>query len=679
MKKTFFPRLAWMGIRKNRRLYLPYILSCVGMIMMFYIIHSLSYSPLLRALPGSGNIELVLTLGKLVIAFFALLFLFYTNSFLIRRRYREFGLYSVLGMDRRAISRVVFWESLTVAAVSLTAGLALGAALSKLAELGLLNAIHAPVDYRLTFSWQALGFAAGVFALIFALLLLKSLWQVRRAKPLELLHSENVGEKPPKANWPAALLGAVLLGAAYYLAVRIKSPLQALTLFFVAVLLVIAATYLLFMSGSVALCRALQKNKQYYYQKNHFAPVASMAFRMKRNGAGLASVCILSTMVLVMLSSTASLYIGSEDAIRSRFPRQTQLTIQFSRVEQLNDGTVDALRSACDRVFRENGVTAENQWECASASIAALDLPEGLRPDRDATINSALPGDALKEFVFITAAEYERLTGTRLALTGDEALVWGDFSRDEVALEDLHLTVTGRLDSFPGVSGGSAVLEQVVPVVGLVVAEDSVLYPLETLENQFGKMLSVQWNYAWDLDADDETIIQVYHRMCRAVEKVPDAAAEEGSLTWSGSCLPAERSDFYVAFGGLFFLGIVLSIVFIFAAAMIIYYKQVSEGYEDQSRFAIMRKVGMTGQDIRKSVNSQVLTVFFAPLLAAGLHEAFAFPMIWKILQLFHLSDLKLVLLVSAGAYLVFGLFYVLIYLATARAYYAIVSAEPES
>ena len=287
MKILFFPRLAWTGIRSNRKLYLPYLLSCCGMVMMYYIMHALSVSPLLGEMLGGTSMGFILSLGKFVIAAFALVFLFYTNSFLIRRRYKEFGLYNVLGMDKHGIGRIIFWETLLIGLISSVIGLALGIAFSKYAELGLLRAVGAEVDYRFSVSGQAVLWTAGIFAVIFLLLLLKALWQVSRSKPMELLHSENAGEKPPKANWVLAVIGALLLGGAYYLAVTIKSPLTALVLFFVAVLMVIAATYLLFISGSVALCRLLQKNKQYYYKSRHFVSVSSMVYRMKDTAQAL--------------------------------------------------------------------------------------------------------------------------------------------------------------------------------------------------------------------------------------------------------------------------------------------------------------------------------------------------------------------------------------------------------
>ena len=331
MKGLLYFRLACSGIRKNRKLYVPYLLTVIGMVMMSQIMQSLSYSPALHAMKGGSQLEAILSLGKIVIAVFAAIFLLYTNSFLIRRRYREFGLYNVLGMDKNALSKVVVWENLIVAVIGLAVGLALGSLLYKLAELGLVNMVLGQVDDSFVVEPEALKFTLVLFAIIFALIMARSLVQVRRSNPLELLHSEAAGEKPPRANYLLGFLGVALLAGAYYMAVTISNALSAFTWFFVAVLMVIAGTYLVMISGSVVLCRLLQKWKGYYYKKQHFVSVSSMAYRMKRNGAGLASICILATMVLVMISSTGSLYIGAEDAIAVRYPYDSTVKLYFGR------------------------------------------------------------------------------------------------------------------------------------------------------------------------------------------------------------------------------------------------------------------------------------------------------------------------------------------------------------
>ena len=307
MKKGIYRRLARMGIQKNKKLYTPYILTCIGMVMMFYIILFLSISPSVRGMAGGDTMQLILRLGSIVMGFFAAIFLFYTNSVLMRRRKKEFGLYNILGMGKKNLAAVMFWETVYVAALSLSMGLLAGILFSKLAELCLINILKESATFTLSVEWGALRGTLVLFAVIFLLLLANSLRQIQLSNPIALLRSENVGEKPPKANWLFAVLGAVLLAAAYWMAVTIEDTVTALFVFFGAVILVIIATYLLFIAGSVTVCRFLQRRKNYYYKTNHFVSISSMAYRMKRNGAGLASICILCTMVLVMVSSTVCL------------------------------------------------------------------------------------------------------------------------------------------------------------------------------------------------------------------------------------------------------------------------------------------------------------------------------------------------------------------------------------
>lgn len=677
MRMSLYPRLAWSGMVKNRKLYIPYILSCIGMVMMSYIMQALSLSPLLFEMQkGGSSIGIILSLGKFVIAAFALLFLFYTNSFLIRRRFKEFGLFNVLGMDKRSISNIILWESLIVAAIGLAGGIGLGIAFSKLAELGLLNAIGAEINYRLTIPAHAITYTLEVFGTIFLLLTLKSLWQVSKCKPLELLRSENAGEKPPRANWVFAMLGVLILGTAYYLAVSIKTPLTAISLFFVAVIMVIIATYLLFMSGSVALCKILQKNKRYYYQKQHFVSVSSMVYRMKRNGAGLASICILCTMVLVMISSSGSLYFGANDAIRARFPRNTDITVDMRGLDSFQDTDIANIRSTYEKVFSSHQFTPENVQEYRYATITGLMTDGKVEADKDSIFNNAVISyDDLRQLYFVSVDDYNRVMGTRHTLRDGEALLYTlrcTYDRDTFSMNGCEFHVAGALDEFVDIGEANAML---VPSIMFVIPDYEALRPLEALSDPEGNsMLSTRYYYGYDCAANisDEDAIRLYDDQLVALKEA--LLSDQDGSSFSCSCAAAEKEDFFTTFGGLFFLGIILSLIFVFAAAMIIYYKQVSEGYEDQSRFAIMQKVGMTKTDIKKSINSQILTVFFAPLLFAGLHLTFAFPLIWKLLQLFNLHNLPLVIWITVGAFVVFGIFYALIYKATAKSYYAIVA-----
>ena len=676
MKIALYLRLALSGIGKNKKLYVPYLLTCVGMVMMSHILQSLSYSPALRMMRGGSQMEFILSLGKLVVAVFAGLFLLYTNSFLIRRRNKEFGLYNVLGMDKNALSWVIFWENLIAALVGLGFGLLFGISLYKLAELALLNLIHGAVDYSFVISLESVEFTLCVFLPIFALLMVKSLWQVRRARPLELLKSEHAGEKPPRANYLFGLAGAAILAGAYYLSVSSSNAMSAFTWFFVAVIMVILATYLLMISGSVTLCRLLQKNRKYYYQKQHFVSVSSMAYRMKRNGAGLASICVLSTMVLVMISSTSSLYIGMEESIQTRYPHDSGFSVNMERLEFMDEAHVSQVREQFEALFLEKNVEPKNVEQYRYATIAGVLNGNEINPDASDATFSTLDYSILRQVFFIPVEDYNAIKGTDLILEPGQAMVGClrcSYEDSSFRLGELELEIVGQLPEH--MDTGEAIVS-VAPSMTLVVSDLSELEPLDSLADYKGrKMLNTCYYYGCDFDLPDAEIIELHDQQKQAIMRVAFLGKNHG-YGWIDECPAQERENVYITFGGLFFIGIMLSGVFIAAAALIIYYKQVSEGYEDQSRFAIMRKVGMTKADIKKSVNSQVLTVFFAPLLLAGVHLAFAFPMVWQLLQMFNLRNLRLVIFTNIGAFLVFCLFYVLIYKLTAGAYYGIVSGE---
>lgn len=403
-----YRHLAWDGIRKNSRLYVPYLLTGVGAVSFFYILVALARLPE-GTLPGSGSVQVILNLGSFVLWVFSLLLLFYTHSFLIRRRNREFALYNVLGMGKGDISRILCWESLLSGGLSLLGGLALGVVLSKLAELGLMRVMGLEADMTYRVSAGGLLMALGLYGAIYLLILLSSLLRVRRSTAIQLMRSEAVGEKPPRANWALALLGVLLLGAAYYLAVSIREPLTALTWFFAAVLMVIAATYLLFISGSVTLCRLLQRNPRFYYRKRHFVSVSSLVYRMKRNGAGLASICILGTMVLVMLSSTTCLYFGAEDSLRTRYPRAENVTVWYTDREDLYRDHSD-LHAAVVTAARSRGAQMQDLREYRSSS-SALTVRNGVLQGAGGSISDAV------QFTVIPLSDYNAAMGARLTLS----------------------------------------------------------------------------------------------------------------------------------------------------------------------------------------------------------------------------------------------------------------------
>ena len=674
MKRGFYPRLAWSGMRKNSKLYLPYTLACIGMTAMFYILMHLAYSPALELLSSSGEVSTILRLGSFVIGVFSLLFLFYTNSFLVRRRYKEFGLYNVLGMNKGNISRVLAWESLINALISLVGGLFLGIALSKLAELGLVNIMGGKTDLNLRVSVNALEFTTLFYCGIFLLIYLNSLIKIRRSSASELVKSENFGEKPPRANWLFGLAGIVILAAAYYIAVSIKTPLTALSLFFIAVIMVIVATYLIFIAGSVWICRLLQKNKRYYYKKNHFVSVSSMVYRMKRNGAGLASICILATMVLVMISSTTCLYFGAEDALRDRYPRDISISASYSGLDSMTDENISALRGEISAAV--GGAETENILDYRCASLVGS-LENGILDLSEASIYSTAMTtyDYVAEVYIVPLADYNAIAGTNESLSSDEAMIYAyrmDYTDKTFAVDELvSFRVKKVLDSFP-IADGSA-MASIAPTVFVIVPDfaDTVAKLGGAVSSSGDEPASLSWNYAFDTPVSDEEETA----MCERIgERLSECSQTGGYRYYSRESLAANRADFYGMFGGLFFLGIMLSIAFICAAVLIIYYKQISEGYEDRRRFEIMQNVGMTKKEIRSSINSQLLTVFFLPLIFAGLHLGFAFPFIHKLLMLFNLSNLPLLIGTTAISFGVFALLYAVVFRVTSNAYYNIVS-----
>ena len=674
MKRGFYPRLAWSGMRKNSKLYLPYSLACIGMTAMFYILMHLADSPALKLIPSSASVTVTLSLGSFVMGVFSLLFLFYTNSFLVRRRFKEFGLYNVLGMNKGNISRVLAWEALINALISLVGGLFLGIALSKLAELGLVNIMGGKTDLNLRVSVNALEFTTLFYCGIFLLIYLNSLIKIRRSSASELVKSENFGEKPPRANWLFGLAGIVILAAAYYIAVSIKTPLTALSLFFIAVIMVIVATYLIFIAGSVWICRLLQKNKRYYYKKNHFVSVSSMVYRMKRNGAGLASICILATMVLVMISSTTCLYFGAEDALRDRYPRDISISASYSGLDSMTDENISALRGEISAAV--GGAETENILDYRCASLVGS-LENGILDLSEASIYSTAMTtyDYVAEVYIVPLADYNAIAGTNESLGSDEAMIYAyrmDYTDKTFAVDELvSFRVKKVLDSFP-IADGSA-MASIAPTVFVIVPDfaDTVAKLGGAVSSSGDEPASLSWNYAFDTPVSDEEETA----MCERIgERLSECSESGGYLYYSRESLAANRADFYGMFGGLFFLGIMLSIAFICAAVLIIYYKQISEGYEDRRRFEIMQNVGMTKKEIRSSINSQLLTVFFLPLIFAGLHLGFAFPFIHKLLMLFNLSNLPLLIGTTAISFGVFALLYAVVFRVTSNAYYNIVS-----
>lgn len=638
---------------------------------MFY----LASGDLLDGMRGGMTAQSTLSLGVFVIVAFALIFLFYCNSFLVRRRYKEFGLYSILGMNRKNISRVLAWETLLTALLSLIGGIFIGALLSKLAEMIFLHMLGGTADYSLHISLPAIKYMLLYFGGIFALIYISSLIKLHRSTAVELVHSESYGEKPVKANPVLGIAGVILLSAAYILAVSIKEPLQALTIFFIAVIMVIVGTYLVFISGSVLLCKILQKNKRYYYTPRHFVSVSSMTYRMKRNGAGLASICILATMVLVTISSTCCLYFGMVDSVNARYPRDINVTFGYDASTSLTEEKADALR---DKLVAALGDTErKNILDFRQLSMSGVfengvfDISERFSGSSD-----IIDYGKITNLRIVSLSDYNRISGKSETLAENEVLLHAlrtDYGLKTISLGSVEtFTVKKTLDAMPLADGSGA---EISPTITLVVSDFD--NTVERLVDGAGEYV-VRLKWICDFDCSDE--LEDQDKVCNMIATASENGEfsdKDGGSGWqylSYESRAAEYTDFAAVYGGLFFLGVTLSLVFSCAAVLIIYYKQLSEGYEDAQRFEIMQKVGMTKPEIRRSINSQLLTVFFLPLLFAGLHLAFAFPFIRKILYMFSFYNTSFLIWTTVISFLVFAVLYALVYKKTSNTYYKIVS-----
>lgn len=676
MKTSYYPKLAFEGIKKNKKMYFPYILTCILSVSMFYIIKYLCVSKTIKQIPKTEAIIEVLTFGSAAIAVFSVVFLFYTNSFLIKSRKKEFGLYNVLGMDKNKLGRILVLETLIIAVISIVLGIIFGVVFSKLSELILLKLIGTKINFSLSISLKAIWQTALLFLCIFAVVLLNSLRQVRFASPLDLVKGGNVGEKPPKANYLFGIFGFVLIGGAYVWALRVKSPINALLWFFVAVVAVIIGTYLCMISGSVMLCKILQKNKKYYYKKNHFISVSSMSFRMKRNGAGLASICVLLTMALVMISSTSCLYFGSEESLKARYPRDILVNCKYNDISLLTEENNAVFRNKIEKVCKENNISQKDIWDYGDSSISGL-LAKKNHIEIDPRNTQSRDYENLVTVHFISLDDYNKMMGKNETLKPFEALAFATLKYKVPKALNIGGCEIKVKESIKKLDIGDMTAEGVINLY--IIAENSgeiaqTITSKNDLSDEYG--FENQYFYAFNSKSSAKEKEKVSSLIGNAVFN--EISTKKTAFGYSVNCLETARIDFKGTFGGFLFLGVMLSILFIVVAVIIIYYKQVSEGLEDANRFDIMQKVGMTKKDIKKSVNSQMLIVFFLPIGFAMLHLCFAFSIIRKLLLLFGLNNLSLLLITTAVSVIAFALFYLLVYRLSSNVYFSIVSVKKE-
>ena len=666
MKLSLYARLAAQNIRKSRRLYVPYLLSGVCMVMIFYVLSALTGDPALLSMSGGAQMAMLLSLGVIVMALFSALFLLYTSSFLMKQRGRELSLYNMLGMSKRHIVCIVFFETLFCAGICIGAGLALGVLSSKAFQLSLLRLMGSPVSPDFTVAPSLLGTTALTFLAIFLLIFLRGAVSVLRCNPVELMRASRSGEKPPRANALKALLGIAMLAAGYVLALRVRNALSAFTMFFIAVLLVIGGTFQCFSSASVFFLRLLQSNKGYYYKPNHFISVSSMRYRMKRNGTSLAVICILSTMVLVILSSVTCLYAGTQDMLMTQYPRQIEITHKSDELP-----AADALSAPVEQALSDEGLTPENVISYRSFYIAGQLDGDNVLAERGGSITDI---DSVISITVMPLADYNAMCGTSYTLAPGEALATGS----------LPHRLNGRVTVFGSQTYTFAATDiplptdaqgdfDVVEALLLILPDEDAFMELYTVQQEaYGSTSSrISTTYAFDTALPDEETSALGSRLAKAMQ-------DEGIDIYR-KVREDDRADYEGLTAGFLFLGIMLSAAFLCAAVLSMYYKQITEGYEDQARFDVMRKVGLSLRMIRQSINSQILTVFFLPLIVAGVHLAFAFPMLTKLLTVFGLFNTRLFVTTVLVSYGAFSLLYVLVYLITSRTYYRIVSGAGQA
>ena len=673
MHKGIFSRLAKQNIRNNKSTYIPYIITCIFCIAMIYMMEFLRDCPTLdQAVRQADEVRMIVFTGEIVVEIFCIIFLIYSNSFLMKRRQKEIGLYNILGLERNHIGIVMFLETIITSIGSLAGGIAAGIIGSKLALLLLLKLLHIPSVLGFYISVKGIFTCLFMFGIVFLMILFLNLAKIHLSRPVELLRGNNTGEKEPAAKWLMALIGFICLGAGYYLAVTTESPIKAITIFLLAVILVMAGTYLLFTAGSIVILKFLRLRKSFYYRTGNFISISGMLYRMKQNAIGLASICILSTGVLLMISMTVSIYFGMNDIMLNRYPYDVDMS-----VTSISEDECQTAIEAFEKAIADNKVPVEKSVEEIYLDIVCSKKGDQILIKPANTIRNS---DSVLVLSLLNQAEYERLTGISANLNDGEIFAWypSAVQKDSVTVDETEFTVKKWLDKNPLTCGEDAVSDNAVLVV-----TDEDFKKFDDMRTEMYKGVSsapagedLTLHLGLDITGSETDKIDFGTPVMEVVKDLKkNGGLSENSWITSG-IRQQEYESYYADNGSLLFIGIFLGSLFLMGTAMIIYYKQISEGYEDQKRFEIMQKVGLSRREVRSSVRRQILMVFFLPLLMAMLHITMAFPMIRRMLLLFGMTNTKLFIGCTAGTVLIFAVVYGLIYLMTARSYYYIVERK---
>lgn len=662
-----YTKLAITNIKNNRQFYFPYLLTGIITVAMFYIMCALESNPGIQSMPGAKNLGLILRLGIGVIGIFAVIFLFYTNSFIIKRRKKELGIYNILGMEKRHIAKILSKEAFFTAIIAIGGGLVTGVLFHKLACMLLYRMIGFNGGITFSFSKKGVMITAILFAIVYLLTYIYDLFQVQLANPIELLQSGNKGEREPKTKAIMAVLGVLCLGTGYFIAITTKNPIKALTLFFVAVILVIIGTYLLFTAGSIALLKILRRNKGYYYQTKHFTSVSGMIYRMKQNAVGLANICILSTMVLVAVSTTVSLYVGVEDIMKERYPNEINIRAYYDT----GAPSEDSIAPIVEKSVKESGRKIRHEEDYLELYFAAIKDQGQYSLDKE-KVKTA--GDRVSGFVVLTREDCKKKYNEEIPELAENEVALFTIKKtdmDTLVLENRSYHVK-EIKQFQNTEDFETIADMMDEYYYVIVNDVQDMERLWQLQKDIYQenSSSISRQVRLDIDGDSEQKKECFENIKIALG--PEQAKARILIDSRQSSL----DEFYQIYGGFLFLGLFLGILFLMITVLIIFYKQISEGYDDKERFSIMEKVGMSNDEVKATIRSQVRTVFFLPILMAAIHVGMAFPMIKRLLSLFGLSNTALFAGCMAGTILVFALIYLLVFLKTSKTYYKIVGEQ---
>lgn len=667
-----YRKLAFTNIKNNGSLYLPYIISGIVTVAMFYIMMFLNNSKGLEKIYGSSYLTSIMALGVGIIAVFSYIFIFYTNSFIIKRRKKEIGVYNILGMEKRHIAKVMGIETVTVALIVIIGGIVTGMLFSKLSILLLYKILAVKETVKFEINFSTIINTLIVFGILYALTLIYNMMQIKLANPIELLRGGNVGEKEPKSKWLMAIIAVGCLAVAYYISFTTENPLKVLSLFFVAVLLVIVGTYLLFIAGSIVFLKMLRKNKKFYYNKKHFAAVSGMIYRMKQNAGGLASICILSTMVLVIIASTVSLYIGLEDELKTRYPMEAVTYVNYLEV----DDNVDSVRDHIRQIIEDEGRTITDEKSYGYFNM--------LTKQNDNSLEKTSENDSLGNGTYVNIVTKDALCNLEDSLdekdipelTDDSVAVYGmkKFNYDSIKILGRKFDV--KESKYYKIKKDAYISSGFTNEYYIVVNNMDTLTQIFDLQKEvYGdRAFTFRNTIGFDFDGTKQQKIDCVNKINKYL--VSDAKKEIGNGTAYVEGRAENEEAVYTLYGGIFFLGIFLGTMFLMVTVMIIFYKQTSEGYDDKDRYEIMEKVGMSNAEVKKSIQSQVRMVFFLPIVTAAIHVAAAFPMLRRLLVMFNLTDTQLMIECMIGTLLVFLAIYYLVFKLTSRTYYKIVGNQ---